>query len=126
MILMLVSTADAARFGNVILKTDSSTGFVDFLKFPACGYEDKFNENWDHAWDHTYNDKDKPNDKDKSKDKGKYQALNLTKMANRATIDDYLVSNRAGQYYKSDDADIQYSDNITNVGKTDLYSNRSY
>ena len=38
-VLMLVSTASAARFGNgnVILKTDPCTGFVDFLKFPACG-----------------------------------------------------------------------------------------
>ena len=40
MALMLISTAGAVRthgFGDVILKTDSSTGFVDFLKFPACG-----------------------------------------------------------------------------------------
>ena len=40
--LMLVSTAAAARYGdgNVILKTDPCTGFVDFLKFPACGFGD--------------------------------------------------------------------------------------
>ena len=40
MVLMLVSTASATRahgFGDVILKTDPCTGFVDFLKFPACG-----------------------------------------------------------------------------------------
>jgi|ERR1035437_4696803 hypothetical protein len=38
-VLMLVSTVSASRHenGNVILKTDSCTGFVDFLKFPACG-----------------------------------------------------------------------------------------
>lgn len=40
MVLMLVSTAGAARFGEVILKTDSCTGMVDFLKFPVCGCED--------------------------------------------------------------------------------------
>src|ERR1035437_2371851 len=40
LVLMLVSTAGAASFGNIILKTDSSTGFVDFLKFPACGCDD--------------------------------------------------------------------------------------
>jgi hypothetical protein len=41
-VLLLVSTAGAARFGNVILKTDSVTGMVDFLKFPVCGCEDNF------------------------------------------------------------------------------------
>jgi hypothetical protein len=35
--LMLVSTASATGFGNVILKTDPCTQSVDFLKFPACG-----------------------------------------------------------------------------------------
>jgi|GEM_PF-2879732 hypothetical protein len=35
--LMLVSTASAAGFGNVILKTDPCTQSVNFLKFPACG-----------------------------------------------------------------------------------------
>jgi hypothetical protein len=40
MVLMLVSTAGATRFGEVILKTDSCTGMVDFLKFPVCGCED--------------------------------------------------------------------------------------
>ena len=39
---MVVSTAGAARFGNVILKTDNATGMVDFLKFPVCGCEDNF------------------------------------------------------------------------------------
>lgn len=44
LILMLVSTVSASRHGNgnVILKTDSCTGFVDFLKFPACGCDDDF------------------------------------------------------------------------------------
>jgi len=36
MVLMLVSTAGAMRFGDVILKTDTATQSVDFLKFPAC------------------------------------------------------------------------------------------
>ena len=36
-VLILVGTAGATRFGNVILKTDSSTGFVDVFKSPACG-----------------------------------------------------------------------------------------
>jgi len=39
-ILMLVSTAGAVKahgFGNVILTTDNSTSFVDFLKLPGCG-----------------------------------------------------------------------------------------
>ena len=37
MVLMLVSTVGAVRFGDVILKTDPVTQSVDFLKFPACG-----------------------------------------------------------------------------------------
>jgi hypothetical protein len=43
LVLMLVSTACAMRFGdfgNVILKTDPSTQSVDFLKFPVCGCDD--------------------------------------------------------------------------------------
>ena len=37
MTLMLISTASAARFGDVTLKTDPCTQSVDFLKFPVCG-----------------------------------------------------------------------------------------
>jgi len=41
LVLMLVSTACAMRFGkDVILKTDPGT--VDFLKFPACGCDHGF------------------------------------------------------------------------------------
>lgn len=40
MVLMLVSTAGAARYGQVILTTDNATQMVDFLKFPVCGCED--------------------------------------------------------------------------------------
>src|SRR5271157_3498560 len=39
MTLMLVSTAGAMRFGDVILKTDPCTQSVDFLKFPTCGWD---------------------------------------------------------------------------------------
>ena len=44
MVLMLVSTAGAMRSGNVILKTDSSTQSVDFLKFPACGCDHRYGD----------------------------------------------------------------------------------
>lgn len=36
-LLIVVSTAGAARFGDVILKTNSATQSVDFLKFPTGG-----------------------------------------------------------------------------------------
>jgi hypothetical protein len=36
-VLMIVSTAGGAKFGNAILRTNNSTGFVDALKLPACG-----------------------------------------------------------------------------------------
>jgi hypothetical protein len=64
LVLMLVSTASASRHGNgnVILKTDSCTGFVDFLKFPACGCDDDFGGCGDHSCN------DKSCDKDKSCD----------------------------------------------------------
>ena len=51
LVLMLVSTACAMRFGdfgNVILKTDPSTQSVDFLKFPVCGCDDGFGSFLDH------------------------------------------------------------------------------
>jgi len=40
-VLMLASTAGASTFGDLILKTNSATQSVDFLKFPVCGSEDK-------------------------------------------------------------------------------------
>ncbi len=60
-ILMLVSTVSASRHGNgnAILKTDSSTGFVDFLKFPACGCDPGFYG----CGDHSCNDKSGNQDK---------------------------------------------------------------
>jgi hypothetical protein len=64
MVLMLVSTAGAARYGNVILTTDNATQSVDFLKFPACGCDHGFCGCGDHSWDHSCNDNS--SDKDKS------------------------------------------------------------
>jgi len=50
MVLMLVSTAGAVRFGDVILKTDPCTQSVDFLKFPACGCDwGCGSQTWDHG-----------------------------------------------------------------------------
>jgi len=75
MVLMLVSTAGAVRYGNVILTTDPCTQSVDFLKFPACGCNDGFCGCGDHSWDHSCNDKscdkDKSSYKDKSSNKDK-------------------------------------------------------
>ena len=49
MVLMLVSTVDAVKFGDVILKTDPCTQSVDFLKFPACGCDcGSFMDNFRH------------------------------------------------------------------------------
>ncbi len=49
MVLMLVSTAGAARCGNVILTTDNATQSVDFLKFPACACDHGFCGCGDHS-----------------------------------------------------------------------------
>ncbi len=68
LILMLVSTVSASRHGNgnVILKTDSSTGFVDFLKFPACGCDDGCCGCGDHSCNDKLRDKDESSDRNRS------------------------------------------------------------
>ena len=59
MVLMLVSTAGAERYGNVILTTDNVTHSVDFLKFPPCGCD----QGLCGCGDHSCNDKSCGRDK---------------------------------------------------------------
>jgi hypothetical protein len=48
MTLMLISTAGAMKFGDVILKTDPASQSVDFLKFPVSGWDPS---SWDKTGD---------------------------------------------------------------------------
>ena len=84
MILMLVSTAGAMNFGDVILKTDPGTQSVDFLKFPTCGC--------DSSWGDNCRDKDKDN-KDKCPAPFLTGTINVDKDKNGQNDYKYKVEN---------------------------------
>jgi hypothetical protein len=122
LVLMLVSTAGAARFGNVILKTDSATQSVDFLKFPACGCDDDFFGCEDHSCN------DKSCDRGKSCDKKCPVYPTCPTCAVPA-----LQINKIGVLANQTDGhpiNITYTYNITNTGNVpvseiNLYDNQT-